>query len=176
LSSGGRTFAYDFQNRLKAMNGGAVSMLYDGGGNRVSKTANGTVTGYLVDDVNPSGLPQVMEELVNGTVQRTYTYGLNRISENQLVNGVWAPSFYGYDGGGHVRALTNIAGTVTDTYEYDAFGNTIGVICNTPNNYLYRGEQFDADLGLYYLRMERFRTDVKRQVDTRPYRGVTICS
>jgi RHS repeat-associated protein len=23
---------------------------------------------------------------------------------------------------------------------------------STPNNYLYRGEQFDADLGLYYLR------------------------
>jgi RHS repeat-associated protein len=23
---------------------------------------------------------------------------------------------------------------------------------STPNNYLYRGEQFDPDLGLYYLR------------------------
>ncbi|MGA8673333.1 MAG: RHS repeat-associated core domain-containing protein [Terracidiphilus sp.] len=44
-------------------------------------------------------------------------------------------------------------GAVTDTYEYDAFGNLLNPTSNgTPNNYLYRGEQFDSDLGLYYLR------------------------
>jgi RHS repeat-associated protein len=42
--------------------------------------------------------------------------------------------------------------TVADTYEYDAFGNKINSTGTTPNNYLYRGEQFDSDLGLYYLR------------------------
>jgi uncharacterized protein RhaS with RHS repeats len=41
---------------------------------------------------------------------------------------------------------------VTDTYDYDAFGNKINSTGATPNNYLYRGEQFDPDLGLYYLR------------------------
>jgi len=41
---------------------------------------------------------------------------------------------------------------VTDRYEYDAFGNSFTVSGTTPNNYLYRGEQHDADLGLYYLR------------------------
>ena len=62
------------------------------------------------------------------------------------------PSFYGYDGGGSVRALTNAAGAVTDTYEYDGFGNEISSTGSTPNSYLYRGEYFDSDLGLYYLR------------------------
>lgn len=152
LSSGGRTFAYDFQNRLKAMNGGAVTMLYDGDGSRISKTAGGVTTQYLVDDLNPTGLSQVLEEVVNGAVQRAYTYGINRISERQLMNGTWNPSFYGYDGGGHVRLLTDVTGTVTDTYEYDAFGNTINSTGSTPNNYLYRWEQLDPDLGLYYLR------------------------
>jgi hypothetical protein len=88
----------------------------------VVKSSGGVTTQYLVDDLNPTGLPQVVEEVVNGAVQRTYTYGLQRINENQLISGVWTPSFYGYDGGGHVRALSNIAGTVTDTYDYDAFG------------------------------------------------------
>jgi len=41
---------------------------------------------------------------------------------------------------------------VTDSYEYDAFGNQITHTGATPNNYLYRGEQWDPDLGLYYLR------------------------
>ena len=40
----------------------------------------------------------------------------------------------------------------TDTWEYDAFGNEISSTGSTPNNYLYRGEQFDPDLALYYLR------------------------
>lgn len=38
------------------------------------------------------------------------------------------------------------------TYEYDAFGNQITHTGTTPNNYLYRGEQWDPDLNLYYLR------------------------
>jgi len=39
-----------------------------------------------------------MDEIVGGAVQRTYTYGLQRIDEYQVVNGAWTPSFYGYDG------------------------------------------------------------------------------
>jgi RHS repeat-associated protein len=48
--------------------------------------------------------------------------------------------------------LTNASGTVTDTYEYDAFGNSFTVSGSTPNEFMYRGEQYDSDLGLYYLR------------------------
>jgi RHS repeat-associated protein len=153
LSEGGKTFSYDSENHLIAMNGGAVSIIYDAFGNRVAKTANGVTTKYLVeDDVNPTGYPQVLEEVVGTTAQRTYTYGLQRISEYQTIGGSWTASFYGYDGGGNVRKLTNSAGAVTDSYEYDAFGNSFTVNGSTPNNYLYRGEQFDPDLGLYYLR------------------------
>jgi RHS repeat-associated protein len=150
LTSGGKTFAYDSNDRLKSMNGGAVAITYDGDGNRVAKTVSGVTTRYLVDDLNPTGYPQVVEE--TGSVERTYTYGLQRIDEDQVVNGTWTTSFYGYDGMGSVRNLTNTSGATTDTYEYDAFGNKINHTGTTPNNYLYRGEQFDPDLGLYYLR------------------------
>jgi RHS repeat-associated protein len=155
LTTGGKTFTYDAENHLTGMSvsGTTVSIVYDAFGNRVSKTVNGVTTKYLVeDDVNPTGYPQVLDELTSGVVTRTYTYGLQRISQDQLISGVWSPSFYGYDGGGNVRQLTNSAGTVTDTYEYDAFGNDVYHTGTTPNNYLYRGEQYDSDLGLYYLR------------------------
>lgn len=158
--SGARTFGYDFENRLKSMalNNGPVSVTlqYDGDGNRVAKTVTGVTTRYLVDDLNPTGYAQLAEELVSGTVQRTYTYGSKRISQNQLVNGTWKPSFYGYDGGGTVRALTDATGTVTDTYDYDAWGNVVNTTGSTPNTHLYRGEQYDPDLVAYYLRSRYF--------------------
>src|SRR5439155_19702972 len=131
---------------------GTTSMVYDGDGNRVKETVGGVATNYLVDTLNPTGLPQVLDETVNGAVTRTYAYGLQRISENQLNGSTWTPSFYGYDGHGNVRFLTNSTGTVTDTYQYDAFGRLIASTGSTPNSFLYSGEQFDGNLGLYYLR------------------------
>src|SRR5208283_5417394 len=43
LTTGGKTFAYDFENRLKSMTEGtvAVTVQYDADGNRVAKTVNG---------------------------------------------------------------------------------------------------------------------------------------
>ena len=118
----------------------------------MAKTANSVTTTYLVDDLNPTGYPQVMDEIVGGVVKREYTYGLQRISENQNPTGAWTPNFYGYDGAESVRYLTSTTGAVTDTYGYDAFGNEVDHTGTTPNNYLYRGEQYDPDLSLYYLR------------------------
>lgn len=152
VQSAGESFVYDAENQLVSMNNGAVTFVYDGDGNRVAETANGVTTHYLVDDQNPTGLPQVMDEMTNGAVTRTYSYGLERIDEEQFVSGAWTPSFYGYDGMGSVRQLTSSAGAVTDSYEYDAFGNKVNATGSTPNNYLYRGEQYDANLNMYYLR------------------------
>ena len=154
LTTGGKTVTYDFENRLKSMTAGsvAVTIQYDADGNRVAKTVAGVTTRYLVDDLNPTGYAQVVEEVTNGAVSRQYTYGLQRISQTQQVANAWTPAFYGYDGGGTVRLLTDSTGTVTDTYDYDAWGNTVNTTGSTPNVYLYRGEQYDPDLGLYYLR------------------------
>jgi RHS repeat-associated protein len=171
-STGGKTFAYDSDNRLKSMNGGAVAIVYDGDGNRVAKTVNGVTTRYLVDDLNPTGYAQVVEETVNNSVQRAYSYGLQRIDVIQLVNNTWTLSFYGYDGFGNVRQLTNATGAVTDTYEYDAFGNLLNKTGTTPNNYLYRGEQYDTDLGLYYLRARYYNPLTGRFMSRDPEEGM----
>jgi len=170
LTSGGKVFQYDFENRLKSMNG-AVTLTYDGDGNRVAKSVGGVTTQYLVDDLNLTGLPQVVDEIVSGAVQRTYTYGLNRINESQVISGAWTPRFYEQDAQGNVRTLSDLTGTVTDTYEYDAFGNRVNATGSTPNNYLYRGEQFDPDLGLYYLRARYYNPVTGRFLTRDPESG-----
>ena len=113
LSTGGKSFTYDSENHMTSMtaSGTAVSMAYDGYGNRVSKTVNAATTKYLVeDDVNPTGYPQVFDELNGaGQVTRTYTYGLQRINESRSSIPHGHRVYYGYDGGGNVRQLTNSA-------------------------------------------------------------------
>ena len=89
---------------------------------------------------------------MGSSVQRVYTYGVNRISQSQLVSGVWTTSFYGYDGQGSVRFLLDTGGNITDRYTYDAFGNEVAVSGATPNVYRYVGEAFDQGLQLTYLR------------------------
>ena len=171
IATGGNSYAYNSWLRLVSMNGGQVALAYNGLGQLVSKTANGITTQYLIDDLSPTGYPQVVEELVNGQVSRQYTYGLERINELQTVNNTPTASFYQYDGRGTVRMLTNSAGAVTDTYEYDAFGNEIAHTGSTPNAYLYRGERYDSDLGLYYLRARWYNPVTGRFMTRDPYEG-----
>jgi RHS repeat-associated protein len=170
-ASGSNTYTYDFEHRIKDANGGAIHLVYDGDGNRVAKTVGGVTTKYLVDDLNPTGYAQVLEELVGGSVQHVYAYGHDLISQRQLIGGVWQTSFYGYDGQGSVRFLTNMAGTVTDTYDYDAYGVLLSRTGTTPNNYLYTGEQYDPDLGFYYLRARYMNTATGRFWTMDSYEG-----
>ncbi len=135
-AANGSTYDYDFENHLTNVNG-TVTYLYDGDGNRVAKTEQGlggaVTTKYLVDTNNPTGYAQVVEELRGGSVTRRYTFGHSLISQTQVINNAWQTSFYDYDGHGSTRLLTDAAGTVTDTYDYDAFGNLLASTGNTPN-------------------------------------------
>ena len=120
------------------------------------QTVAGITTQYLVDENNPTGYAQVVEELRGGTVQQRYSYGHDLISQTMVGAGV--TSFYSYDGLGSVRALTNSAGSVTDRYAYDAFGTDIATSgAGTPNAYRFTGEQQDAALGMYYLRARYYQ-------------------
>jgi RHS repeat-associated protein len=60
---------------------------------------------------------------------------------------------------------------VTDSYEYDAFGNEFTVSGTTPNEFMYRGEQFDSDLGLYYLRARYYNPFTGRFMSRDPESG-----
>ena len=170
ISSAGTANTYDFENRM--LTHGGVALVYDGDGNRVAETIGGTTTKFLVDDKTPTGLPQVLDEIVSGSVNRTYAYGLQRISENQLISGTWTPSFYGYDGHGNARSLVSAAASVTDSYDYDAFGMPIRTSGTTPNQFLYSDERYDSNIGLYDLRARYYNQATGRFWARDPAEGV----
>jgi len=151
---------YDAENRLIAT-GSGVTMAYDADGNRVSKTVGGTTILYLVDDLNPSGYPQVLAEYNATTgvaLYATYAWGLNLISETNESGTLLFPC---YDGGGTVRQLMTPGSSLAyldydgysleaDDFDYSAWGSLLGSIGGDTNRYLYAGKQWDPDVQMYY--------------------------
>ena len=91
----------------------------------------------------------------------------SRISQSQASGTI----FYGYDGHGKVRLLTDSTGAVTDRYDYDAFGNMISQAGTAPNVYLYSGEQNDPNLSLYNLRARYYNVQTGRFTTADSFEG-----
>lgn len=74
------------------------------------------------------------------------------------------------DAQGSVRALANSSGTITDTYDYTAFGDLYASTGSATNSYLYTGQQFDDATGLYSLRARYYGPTIGRflSMDTFP--------
>jgi len=117
---------------------------YDYLGNRTAKTSGGVRNEYTTD--LSSGYSQVLKATI-GSDSVYYTRGFELISRQEGSD----VSYYIYDGGLSVRALTDESGTVTDTLVFDAFGNNTEKTGTTDNSYGFQGEEKD-ETGLYYLR------------------------
>jgi len=135
----------------------------------------------VVDHHNLTGYSQIVEELdATGAVVATYHYGHDLISQSRLETNAasgsseWVDRLFVYDGGGHVRALTDLEGNITDTFSYDAYGNLLHPSSlNLHTFYLYRGERWDSDLGQYYLRARFYNSDLGRFHTLDEYEGRT---
>nr|NCS37402.1 RHS repeat-associated core domain-containing protein [Microcystis aeruginosa G11-01] len=161
-------YDWDDRGRLVAVqnpNSDAVSYQYNENGIRVSSTINGVRTSFLLD--SNRDYAQVLEEYNSSGVQVAYVYGHDLISQNR--NG--SKSFYLYDGLGTTKALTDSSGVVTDRYIYDTYGNILSSSGTTLNSYLYTGEQFDKNLGQYYLRDRYYSQGVGRFTRSDKFEG-----
>jgi RHS repeat-associated protein len=140
---------------------------YNADGIRVASIIDGQETRYLIDANRPYA--EVLEEYTpTGQTQVSYVHGLNLISQTR--KGV--SKFYFEDRHSGVRQLSNAAGAVTDTYNYDAYGNLLQSTGETQNNYLYRGEQVDTNLGMQYLRARYYNQNQGRFASVDPFEGV----
>ena len=126
----------------------AESYTYDYEGNRTSKTVNENDSVYYVNDTSGSLSMVAAETDSEGNEKAHFTRGDELLSMDREGK----VCYYHYDGHGNVRFLTDGDGKVTDSYSYDAYGNLLQKKGDTENEFLYTGEQYNANTGLYYLR------------------------
>jgi RHS repeat-associated protein len=79
--------------------------------------------------------------------------------------------YFIYDGHGTTSQLIDPAEGITDTYVYDAFGIQTNNTGTTANHYLYTGEQYDPNIGLYYLRARYYHQETGRFMTRDPVSG-----
>jgi RHS repeat-associated protein len=162
-------YSYNAKNELETADitvlgvNAVTSYQYDVDGIRSKKVVNGESIDFLVDANR--AYAQVVKETNATTGNITdYLYGDDLIKQTQAAN----DSYYLFDGLGSTRALTNITGTVTDTYNYESFGTLLNQTGSTPNDYLFTGEQYDSGIDNYYLRARYYDQNIGRftQQDT----------
>ncbi|WP_228052109.1 RHS repeat-associated core domain-containing protein [Tychonema sp. LEGE 07199] len=165
-------WANDGENRLMGVTvneGGVtrnVGYQYNAQGIRVGKVVDGVETRYLIDELQPYS--QVVEEYdAGGNAKGSYVYGYDLVGKLQGGQS----SFYHVDGLGSTRVLTNGLGAVTDSYSYDAYGNSIVSTGGSNNADLFAGEQRDGETGLDYLRARYYDPFLGRFVSADAYEG-----
>ena len=130
---------------------------YNDDGIRVSSSVNGQETRFLLDEVQ--AYPQVLEEYApSGMIQVSYVYGNDLISQAQGAQ----TTYYHVDGLGSTAELTDTIGNVVSSSRYDAFGVQTQQTGAVNNKYLFAGEQFDQNLGDYYLRARYYDSSAAR--------------
>ena len=175
------TNQYDFQGQLAgsqvttSAGTATTTYYYDDSGNRIEEVtvAAGSTTPvttyYLVGVNNPTGYSQPIEQgTTPASPQITYVWGAQLISETYAqgatipgVGTASSPTTYYIlaDAHGSTRLVTNAAGGVVETMNYDAFGNALGFNASTAlTTYLYSSMPFDAASGNYYDHARYFDT------------------
>jgi RHS repeat-associated protein len=171
-------YTWDDQNRLVAADiitptgTKHLEYEYDTSGIRVASKVDGQETRYLIDANQPYA--QVLEEYTtDGTVLTAYVYGNDLLSQTQYdpQTHTGSTTYYHVDGLGSTTALTDETGTVVSTSRYDVFGEKTGGTGDVTNKYLFAGEQYDSNLGDYYLRARYYDSEIGRFTRRDIYEG-----
>ena len=171
LSGGGRTMAWDSQNRMVscAYNGNTLTFDYGSDGLRRSETLTSggqSVTTYYVYD----GQSLVMEETKNAqgvlTPSATYLNG-PRGPEYKKDETTGLVKWYVYDGLGSVIGEVDPSGNVTYSAKYDVYGavrGTTGTATTAQGFVGGLGHLSEAATGLIYMRARYYDPNTGRFV------------
>jgi uncharacterized delta-60 repeat protein len=151
-------YTYDLRNKLVEIDSGTTAetvtpkatFVYDDAGNRVQETAGGVTMYYLTDDANPTGYAQPIEAKSSPTVMPVMTYVLGDRVEGQA-DSSGNVSYLLADGHGSTKMMTNAIGTITATFDYDAFGTALNFNAGAASTvFLFGGDAvYDPTSGLY---------------------------
>lgn len=134
---------------------------YNGDGDRVSQTAGGVTTTYLVNSVPK--LAQVLMETTGGSATY-FVYG------HDLLYSVKAdgPHYHHTDSLGSTIAVTDSTGAVEQTMDYDVFGRMRSMTGANGTTYTFTGEENDGS-ALIYLRARYYDPATGRFLSRDPY-------
>ena len=158
LSDGMSAFEYDSANRL--IKAGTNEYTYNAEDVRIRNLCGEEDTTYIYN--TNCRLSQLLTKTTNGVASK-YVYGLGLIGEES------ADSFktYHFDYRGSTVAITNLSGTITDTFEYDTYGKLIARTGTSNVLFMYNGRDgvvTDAN-GLIYMRARYYSPDMRRFIN-----------
>jgi RHS repeat-associated protein len=141
-----------------------LQFLYDGFGRRIQRMVPLVGSMQYVWD----GDQTVVETAWNGATARAYTYYPGTDQLHSVVTG--GQTYYAaLDAAGNVLGLVNAAtNVVSDVYAYQPFGVMDRNDQNVPNSLRWKGLQYDAESGLYYVRARYYAPDLGRFVSEDP--------
>ncbi|WP_417847303.1 RHS repeat domain-containing protein [Thalassoglobus sp.] len=126
-------------------------------------------TTYFLWDETDVNVIEEYDENFDKTVEYTHEPGLYGGIISQHRNG--ATSFYHEDALGNTVALTDESENVTDTYEYDAWGNEVSHAGTTENPFRWNGQAgyyFESASSQYYVRQRVYSPILARWLSVDP--------
>ena len=161
-------YAWDFENRLTSVTlpgtGGTVAFKYDPFGRRIQKTSSTATSVFAYDGDN-----LIEETNSSGVAQARYAQGLN-IDEPLAMLRSATTSYYHADGLGTIITLSNAAGALTQTYQFDSFGKLTNSTGSLVNPFRYTAREFDVETGLYNYRARYYDPTTGRFLSEDPIR------
>jgi RHS repeat-associated protein len=156
------TFEYDESNRLVAntVNGIRSESGYNADGIRNRQTTAGATTKWLIDPNRD--FAQTLEASESGQLITTWQFGDDLISQVNLVGGSARERVLLADGTGSVRKAVDETGLVSDSFEYDAYGEELSRTGASEIDHRYRAEQLDPATGFYNLRARQLDPTIGR--------------
>jgi RHS repeat-associated protein len=159
-SEGGKTYGYDYDNRLISATGG-VSLNYDPAG-RLHQVAGASTTRFMYD-----GAHAIAEYDGNGAVLRRYVHGPG--ADEPLVwyegSGTSDRRWLLSDERGSVIGITDGSGNVTNVNKYDTYGVPDAA---NQGRFQYTGQMWIAEIGMYHFKARAYHPRLGRFLQTDP--------
>ena len=117
-----------------------------------------TLTEYI-NDINRENTEVLAEYGADEKVRQAYTYGESGIGERVSVDKSEESSYYLYDGRNSVTGILTEKANLTNSYQYDSYGNLTSGTADGVNYYGYNGESTNVKTGLQYLRARYYNAE-----------------